>query len=161
MNLQEMNESYDEYTKTDDFVLEEGLKFFKKSNKLYNFANRLENKLMKLEKKSKVSPTEMSKVKALSKDAVKLADEFKVIEDDFANSKVNKKVSKEKLKRVKLKNERLLKQMKSDETKQVFKKLGIVALGLGLTVALGGTLNAFNVGKTIITASSSARVGPY
>lgn len=144
MNLQEMNKAYDEYTLTEEFYLEEGLKIAKKSKKLYKYADRIEKAIAKAEVKKRVSPNEVSRLKALSKDIMKLADEFKVIEDDFASGKTDKKLSKEKLKRVKRTNERLLTLMKKDATKQTFKKLGIAAVGIGLAAAFAGWNPAWN-----------------
>lgn len=154
MTLQEMNNSYDEYALTEDFQLEEGLKVFKKSKKLSKYADRIDKAIGKAETKRKVSPSEVTRLKALSKDISKLSDEFKVIEDDFAKGSVSKKVSKEKLKRVKRTNERLLNLMKKDATKETFKKIGIGAVALGLIYAFGAWNPAWNY------TTSAAMSGP-
>ena len=128
MNLKELNENYDEYIQTEEYCLEEGLKVFKKSKRLYKFADKIDKKLAKLEKKTNVSPSEVSKLKKISSDLVRLADEYKVIEDAFATKQASKKVSKEKIKSLNRKNEKLLSDMKSAETKSIMKKIGLGSL---------------------------------
>ena len=161
MDLKELTESYNEYTKTDEYYLEEGLKAFKKSKKLYKYAERIERKLAKAEKSKRVSPSEVSKLKALSKDIMKLADEFKVIEDDFASGKVEKTLSKEKLKRVKRTNERLLTLMKKDETKNIMKKIGLGTLTAGILAALWAMGAMSGIGVVRIAASAGSRIGAH
>jgi len=165
MKLNEFNEAYEEYTQTDEYYLEEGLKFFKKSARLYKYADRIEKKLIKAEKKQKASKTEISTLRKMSKNLVKLADEYKVIEDDFAKGNTKKDVAKTKIKRVNLHNERLISLMKKNETKEVFKKIGLGALMLGITallVQLGvpATLLKIIAPTTRVVATGFERVGP-
>lgn len=164
MTLNELNESYDEYVLTDEYYLEEGLKFFKKSKRLYSYVDRINKRLAKAESKNKVSPSDISRLKALSKSVLKLADEYKVIEDDFGKGKTDKKLSKEKIKRINRDNDRLVVLLKKNETKQAFKKLGIGALVLGLgavLVQLGMTPQIAGLlsKTTTVTASSFAPRG--
>jgi len=161
MDLKELTESYDEYAQTEEFYIEEGLKAFKKSKKLYKYADKIEKKLAKAEKSKRVSPAEVSKLKGLAKDIMKLADEFKVIEDDYASGKVEKSLSKEKLKRVKRTNERLLTLMKKDETKSIMKKIGLGALTAGILAALWATGAATGLGTIRIAAGAGSRMGAY
>lgn len=136
MRLNEFNEAYEEHTLTEEYYLEEGLKFFKKSGRLYKYADRVNNKLINAEKRGKVSETELKELKKLTKELVALADEYKVIEDDFAKDNTKKDVAKTKIKRVNLKNERLVAKLKKDETKNIFKKIGLGALVLGVSALL-------------------------
>jgi len=161
MDLYELTESYDEYTQTEEFYLEEGLKAFKKSKKLYRYADKIDKRLAKAEMRKKVSPAEVSKLKALSKDIMKLADEFKVIEDDFATGKVEKKLSKEKIKRIKRTNERLISLMKKDEIKSIFKKIGLGTLITGMLAALWATGAMSGLGVVKTAASAGSRLGAY
>ena len=137
MNLQELNETYEEYKQTEDYYLEEGLKFFKKSNKLYKYADKILDKLVKAESKKNVSATEVSTLKALNKKVIKLADEFKVIEDNFSSGKMKKEVSKQKLKQLTQKKNNIIKDMKSDKTKSILKKVGLGAVAVATLVTLG------------------------
>ena len=161
MNLNELTESYNEYTNTEEYYLEEGLKIFKKSKKLYKYADRIDKKLAKAETKKKASPSEISKLKALSKDIMKLADEFKVIEDDYSSGKVEKGISKEKIKRIKRTNERLITLMKKDETKKIFKKIGLGILSAGILTALWATGAATGLGVINTVAGAGSRMGAY
>ena len=159
MNLKEMNAEYDEYTLTDEFYLEEGLKAFKKSKRLYKYATKLEKALVKAETKKRASPSEISSLKALSKDVMKLADEYKVIEDEFAVGGIKKVVSKGKLKRVGLKNSNIIKKMKKAETKSAFKKIGLAALSVGLLAALWGAGAASGLGIIRSVGAVSSKQG--
>ena len=161
MNLQELNESYDEYIQTEEYYLEEGLRIFKKSKKLYKYAKRIDKKIAKAETKKRVSPSEVSRLKLLSKNILKLADEFKVIEDDFASGKTDRKLSKEKLKRVKRVNEKLISDMKKSETKLIFKKIGLGALTAGILAALWATGAMTGIGVARVAAGTGSRLGTY
>lgn len=162
MNLNEMNNSYDEYTLTEEYYLEEGLKIFKKSKKLFKYADRIQKAVAKAETKKKVSPAEVSRLKALATDITKLADEFQVIEDDFAKGNVDRKVSKGKIKRVEMKNAALLAKLKKDEMKQTFKKIGMSALIVGLLATVQGLGMAGLLGGVSQTAAGvGARSGAY
>ncbi len=145
MNLIELNEKYDEYNQTEEYYLEEGLKLFKKSKRLYTFSERIDKKITKAEKQKKVSPYEITKLKKLSSSLVKLADEYKVIEDEFAKGKSNRKISKEKVKRINRNNETLLNMMKKNETKQAFKAIGLGAIAVAITAILAQLGVNFNV----------------
>ena len=164
MKLNEFNEAYDEYTLTEEYYLEEGLKFFKKSKRLYKYAERINKKLIKAEKKSPASSTETTQLKNLAKDIVRLADEYKVIEDDFSKGSTDKKVSKGKIKRINLKNEQLVAKLKKDETKQLFKKVGLgaVVIGLGavlIQLGLSPQMAGIITKTTSVTASSFSPKG--
>jgi hypothetical protein len=161
MNLYELTESYEEYTTTEKFYLEEGLKAFKNSIKLYKYVDKIDKRLAKAETKRKVSPAEVSKLKALSKDLMKLADEFKVVEDDFASGKTDRKLSKEKIKRIKRTNERLISLMKKDEMKSIFKKIGLGTLITGILAALWATGALSGLGVVKTAASTGSRLGAY
>ena len=164
MNLTEMNEAYDENALTEEYLLQEGLKFFKKSKKLYNYVDRVDKKLAKKETKSKISASEISKLKAMSKDLLRLADEYKVVEDNAAAGKTDKKVAKGKIKQLGQKNARLLALLKKDETKQIFKKIGFGAIAIGLTAALtqlgmmNPTIGKFLYSKTATAASTHSLI---
>lgn len=136
MKLNEFNEAYEEYTLTEEYYLEEGLKFFKKSKRLYGYAERINKKLIKAEKKSPASSTEITQLKKLAKEITRLADEYKVIEDDFSKGATDKKLSQAKIKRVNLKNQQLVVKLKKNEIKQLFKKVGLGALIIGLGAVL-------------------------
>jgi len=136
MKLNEFNKAYDEYTLTEEYYIEEGLKFFKKSKRLYKYAERINNKLIKAEKSSPASSTEINGLKGLAKDIIRLADEYKVIEDNYSKKTTNKKVSKEKIKKINYENSQLIAKLKKDETKRLFKKIGLGAISLGLGAVL-------------------------
>jgi hypothetical protein len=136
MKLNNFNEAYEEHIHTDEYYLEEGLKFFKKSSRLYKYAERVNDKLIKAEKKGKISKTEIGTLKKLSKDIISLADEYKVIEDDFVKGNTKKEVAKSKVKSVNLKNETLVSKLKKDEVKGIFKKVGLGALVIGISALL-------------------------
>lgn len=135
VNLQELNESYDEYMLTEEYLVE-GLKIFKKSKRLYKFANKIDKKLIKLND----NPKKAEEVKAalkLSKQVKKLADEFKVVEDAFRDKELDKATAKSKIKNLKIHHEVLLKHVKSKQTKALLGKIGLGLLAGGLIAALG------------------------
>ncbi len=80
MTLTELNESYDEYVLTEEYYLQEGLKFFKKSKRLKKYANKINKKVARKEGKKRVSPAQLNTLKTLSKNLTKLSDEYAVIE---------------------------------------------------------------------------------
>ena len=98
---------------------------------------KIDRAISRAEQKRQVSPNKVTGLKALLKDVKKLADEFKVVENDFASGKVDKKLSKEKIKRIKRDNERILTKFKTTPMKQLLKTLGITAAGIGLSALLG------------------------
>ncbi len=159
MNLKEMNTEYDAYILTEEYYLKEGLKAFKKSKRLYKYAGKLEKALIKAESKKRISPMEISSLKALNKDVMKLADEYKVIEDEYAVGGVKKVVSKAKLKRIDMKNSNLIKKMKKAETKSAFKKIGLAALSVGLLAALWGTGSITGLGVIRSVGAVSSKQG--
>ncbi len=142
MTLTELNESYDEYVLTEEYYLQEGLRFFKKSKRLKKYANKINKKIAKKEGKRKVSPAQLNTLKTLSKNLTKLSDEYAVIEKDFASGDVNKKMSKEKLKSVDRNNKAILAKLKSKEVGGIFKAVGLGALVVGLGAVL------FQIGMT-------------
>ncbi len=142
MTLNKLNESYDEYVLTEEYYLQEGLKFFKKSKRLKKYANKINKKVAKKEGKKRISPAQLNTLKTLSKNLTKLSDEYAVIEKDFASGNVNKKISKEKLKSADRNNKAILAKLKSKEVAGVFKAIGLGALVVGLGVVL------FQVGMT-------------
>ena len=154
MNLKQLNESYDEYILTEEY-LEEGLKYLKKSKSLYKYAGKIDKRLVKLKTKEmsgkNVSETEINNAVKISSDIKKLAGEYKKIEDAYASKTLSKNVAKGKIKELKKSNEVLLNYVKSKQTKALFAKLGIAAL----SVALIGVLGHLAVGAGIINTSAT------
>jgi len=144
---------------TEEYLIE-GLKIFKKSKKLYNFANKIDKKLIKLVDKNKGE--EIKVAQKLSKDVKKLADEFKVIEDAFADKELDKKSAKSKLKTLQMHHQILLKHVSSKQTKSLLGKIGLGVLAVGLVAVLGnvaipsGLIQSVgaNVGKTAMNGTS-------
>lgn len=148
MNLQELNESYDEYLLTEEYLVE-GLKVFKKSSKLYKFANKMDRELIKLKDKGKAD--DVTSVTKLSKDVKALADEYKAVEDAFANKDLDKKTAKAKLKTLAKHNDQVLTTVKSKQMKSAMKKVG-----LGLTVgALAAGVAAIAINPGLIQAAGA------
>jgi len=136
MTLNELNESYDEYVLTEEYYLEEGLKFFKKSKRLKKYANKINKKIAKKEGKKRISPAQLNTLKTLSKNLTDLSDKYAVIENDFASGNTDKKISKTKLKEVDRANKKILAKLKSKEVAGTFKAIGLGALVIGLGVVL-------------------------
>jgi len=134
MNLQQLNENYEEYILTEEY-LTEGLKVFKKSKKLYKFANKIDKKLINLRDKRKEEDVKVAE--KLSKDVKNLADKFKTVEDAFKDKDLDKETAKNKLKSLKKEHEVLLSYVKKERTKSALKKIGIVGILGGLVAALG------------------------
>lgn len=134
MNLQQLNENYDEYILTEEYLIE-GLKVFKKSTKLYKFANKIDKKIIKLRDKNKGEDVGIAE--KLSKDIKRLADEFKAVEDAFKNKELDKSVAKNKIKSLQKQHAVLLSYVKKEATKSALKKIGLVGLAGGLVAALG------------------------
>lgn len=160
MNLQELNESYDEYMLTEEYLVE-GLKIFKKSKRLYKFANKIDKKLIKLNDKTNKTE-EIKAAQKMSKQLKKLADEFKVVEDAFRDKELDKQTAKTKIKNLKTHHEILLKYVKSKQTKALLGKIGLGLLAGGLIAALGsvavpsGLVQSVvaNVGKSAMNGTS-------
>jgi len=133
MTLQEMNDNYDEYILTEEY-LQEGLKYFKKSKRLYKFADKIDNKIakekMKLEKKGK--DVNLDTIEKTSKEIRKLADSYKVVEDAFASKEIDRSTAKQKINDLKIKYGAVLQYIRKENVKKAFKFLGIGALLIGL-----------------------------
>ena len=112
MTLQEMNNKYDEFILTEEYLIE-GLRIFKESNKLYNFANIINKKAIGIREKDPESYKVFLKT---AEDTRALADKYKAVEDAFASKIITKKEAIDKLKELKVKNEELLKYIKSENT---------------------------------------------
>lgn len=149
MNLQELNENYNEYLLTEEYLVE-GLKIFKKSTKLYKFANKIDKKVIKLRDKNKSEDVQVAQ--KLSKEVKKLADEYKAVEDAFASKELDRNTAKTKLTSLKKHNDTLLTKIKSDQTKSAMKKIGLGLLVGGL--AAGVAAVAINPG--LIQAAGAA-----
>ncbi len=134
MNLQQLNENYNEHILSEEYLVE-GLKVFKKSKKLYNFANKIDKKIIKLKDKSKSEDLKIAE--KLSKDVKKLADNFKAVEDAFRDKELDKSTAKQKLKSLQKEHEVLLSYVKKEGTKSALKKIGLAGLVGGLVAALG------------------------
>lgn len=129
MNIKELNESYDEYVLTEEYLVE-GLMVFKKSKQLYKFSRSLHNKALHLKHKDK--KTEYLKFESLSKRVERLGDEYSALEKSFKDKELSKEVVKNKLKNLNKKNETLLKDLKKKQTKELLKLGGSAAIGFGL-----------------------------
>ncbi|MFW6233509.1 MAG: hypothetical protein ACOC3Z_02515 [Nanoarchaeota archaeon] len=93
MKLNDYLKEYDEKTTSDEY-LEEGLRFFKRSAKHYNYAD-------KLEKKAQKKPKHANELKTTAKQYRNLGDEYKALEDAFANKDMDRKVLRDKFKKLK------------------------------------------------------------
>lgn len=134
MNLQQLNENYDEHILTEEYLIE-GLKVFKKSKKLYKYANKIDKKIINLRDKGKTEDVRVAE--KLSKDVKKLADNFKAVEDAFKEKELDKSTAKNKLKSLQKEHEVLLSYVKKEGTKSALKKIGLAGLAGGLIAALG------------------------
>jgi uncharacterized membrane protein YgaE (UPF0421/DUF939 family) len=119
MRLEELNERYDEYTLSEEY-LNEGLRIFKKSKALRKLAKKMDQQI-KATKKG-VSTTGITK---LSKDVNLLANKFEKIEQDFAGKKLNKKEAKAKIEDVKKTSVKILKDLRSQKNADLFKTMGM------------------------------------
>lgn len=146
MNLKEMNEGYEEYLLSEEYLVE-GLKIFKESKKLYKFAAKITKRVTKLQNKNKDMEA-VNAAKKLADDITKLADQYKVVEDAFANKELDKRTATNKLKDLKTQNEVLMKYIKSEKTKSLLGKIGLGSLVL----ALGGFLGSIFVSPELIAS---------
>lgn len=127
MTLKEMNENYDAYTQTDEY-LEEGLKFFKQSKAIRKFSKTLDLKIKGL--KNKNNPPSTKYLEDISKDLKNLADKFEDIEEDFKDKQITKREAKSKIATLRLNSERLLKKMKSQKMEHDMKQLGMMYVSI-------------------------------
>jgi hypothetical protein len=149
MNLKELNEEYDEYILSEEYLIE-GLKIFKESKKLYNFAEKINKKAEK-----GTDPEAVKTAKKLADDIVKLADQYKVVEDAFANKELDRATATNKLKELKTKNESLSNYIKDARTKSLLTKLGLGVVVGGLGVLLGSILVPSGLFSAVGAAISS------
>lgn len=150
MTLKEMNESYDAYTQTDEY-LEEGLKFFKQSKAIRKFSKTLDLKIKGL--KNKNNPPSTKYLEDISKDLKNLADKFEDIEEDFKDKQITKREAKSKIATLRLNSERLLKKMKSQKMEHDMKKLGMMYVSMRIAKLVNKMLEykwpeIFNPGYT-------------
>lgn len=135
MTLQELNESYDQYILEKDYIAE-GLLFFKKSKKLYDYANKLDKKIIVLKDVGK--PEDVETLQKLSNDLKALADNFKEVEDSFRSREISKEEAKQRLKQLQQQNTEILNTVKKESIKSTLKKIGLFGLLGGLVASLTG-----------------------
>ncbi len=164
MNLKELTESYQEYTLTEAY-LTEGLRIFKESKNLYKIASKITSKLSKIGKDGNVEA--VTAAKKLAADITKLGDEYKQVEDDFANKKLDKSTATAKLKALKNSNDSISGYIKSAKAKSLLGKigLGVVITGLGVllgSIAMNPSLIA-SIGSGVkdFAAAASAKIGSF
>jgi hypothetical protein len=162
LNEDDLSPLYENISEEDFEVLEEGLKFFKKSKQLRKYADKIERVMARKTDKGK---EEYGRVlRDLVSRIKKLADKFDVIEQAFAKKEINRADARAKLKKLKVENQEILGKLKNDQIKKALKVFGILAIGAGIYAFLGPA----GFGKQIVdmlsttkltTASSFAPVG--
>lgn len=163
MNIKELNESYEEYVLTEEYLVE-GLMIFKKSKQLYKFSRRLHNKALSLKHKGKRE--EYLKLEKISKKIERLGDNYSAVEKSFKEKELDKQVAKQKLLKLKKRNEELLALLKKDQTKEILKFGGSAAIGVGLralvtqliipTTLVSGIILAIAKGGTYLASKLGA-----
>jgi len=163
MNLKELTESYQEYTLTEAY-LTEGLKIFKESKNLYKIASKITSKLGS---RKYNNPEAITVAKKLAADITKLGDEYKRVEDDFANKKLDKAKATAKLKALKNSNDSISGYIKSAKTKNLLGKIGLGVVITGLAVLLGSIamnpslIASIGSGVKDFAAAASAKIGSF
>lgn len=128
MTLKELNENYSQ-----EIYINEGLKFFKKSDRLIKYADKIDEKNKKKNNDPKLSDL-VSKMRELSK-------EYSEVEQRFANKEVTRGRAKELIEKVNKENEELYKTFKTEETKSLLKTIGLAAsisAIMGILASLSG-----------------------
>jgi len=153
MNLKEFIEE------NENEQLDEGLRFFKKSDKLKKYADKIEEKLISAQSAGKIDADKASQVKEVISDARIAAKEFQRLEDKFKNKEIDRSKAKDELKKLKEKHSGLIKKVKKESLQKVMKIIGAAGLlagMLGVAQALGAPIIS---SKTTMMRVPSG--GPY
>jgi len=126
---------YESISKSDLEVLEEGLKFFKKSKQLYRFADKIERTMARATDKGNLEKGHV--LRELVKDLRNLAKKYDSVEQDFAKKEISRADAKNKLNSLKIENQNLLDKLKKNNVKNIFKKIGLGALIFSVIALLG------------------------
>lgn len=136
-----------------DLLLEneinEELRFFKKSEKLSNYADKIENKLSKFIKSKNIEPEKASLINDFIKKIRDASKEFSDVETSFKNKSISRKEAKEKLDKLKEKYSALMRDLKKETLKKALRIIGVGAV-LASIVALIATFGI----KTTITGGA-------
>jgi len=120
-------------------VIDEGLKYFKKSKKLEKHINSIKTKL-NTERANGISEEQKRVLTTLITHVSKLKTKFEKIENDYLNKVIDKKTAKEKSKKLVNDNKKLFNDLNSPIVK---KALAAIGLSAGLGVVIAGLIPAF------------------
>jgi hypothetical protein len=134
MTVYELNETYEEYTKTEKYKIEEGLKFFKTSKRLKKIIPVL---IKKMKTNKKLSDVDRKKLSTIINKMNSLITEYEKLENQYASDDAEKNVIKAKYKTLNKKNKEVIDLLKNEEFKNIFRKIGMYGLRMSILSGLG------------------------